>query len=156
MDIRADTAVEHPDLIEKLAKTGLKVVICGFESFRDEELEHYNKKSPARIIAKAIDIFHQNEILLRGNYVVPGHYTLDDFQALSDYANSHKVSYAGYTILTPMPGTPLFDELKKDIIDTDLCKYNFFNCVTKTHLPVDEFHHEVGKLWLIKKGTDVI
>jgi len=156
MDIRADTAVEHPDLIEKLARAGLKVVICGFESFRDEELEKYNKKSPARIIEKAIDVFHQNEILLRGNYVVPSHYSHDDFKALSDYANSHKVSYAGYTILTPMPGTPLFNEIKSEIIDHDLRKYNFFNCVTKTFLPIDEFHSEVGKLWLIKKGTDVI
>jgi radical SAM superfamily enzyme YgiQ (UPF0313 family) len=156
MDIRADTAVEYPDLIEKLARAGLKVVICGFESFRDEELEYYNKKSPAEIISKAIDIFHRNGILLRGNYVVPGSYTYDDFKALSEYANSHKVNYAGYTILTPMPGTPLFAEMISDIIDHDLGKYNFFNCVTKTHLPIDEFYHEVGKLWLIKKGSDVI
>ena len=156
MDIRTDTAVENPILIEKLARAGLKVVICGFESFRDEELEQYNKKSPAKLIEEAINIFHQNGILLRGNYVVPGHYNRDDFKALSDYANSHKVSYAGYTIHTPMPGTPLYRELKDEIIDHDLSKYNFFNCVTKTRLPIDEFHSEVGKLWLIKRGTDVI
>ncbi len=156
MDIRADTAVKYPWLIEKLAGAGLKVVICGFESFRDEELVYYNKKSPAGIIEKAIRVFHQNGILLRGNYVVPGYYNRDDFKALADYANSHRVSYAGYTILTPMPGTPLYRNLKKEIIDHDLAKYNFFNCVTKTRLPIDEFHYEVGKLWLIKKGTDVI
>ena len=156
MDIRADIAVENPGLIEKLAMAGLKVVICGFESFRDEELEYYNKKSPAAIIGEAINIFHQNGILLRGNYVVPGHYGRDDFKALADYANSHKVSYAGYTILTPMPGTPLYLKMEHEIIDPDLGKYNFFNCVTKTRLPINEFHYEVGKLWLIKRGTDVI
>ena len=156
MDIRADTAVKYPWLIEKLAKAGLKVVICGFESFRDEELVYYKKKLPAGMIEEAIRIFHQNGILLRGNYVVPGYYTRNDFRALADYANSHRVSYAGYTILTPMPGTPLYREMKGEIIDHDPAKYNFFNCVTKTHLPIDEFHHEVGSLWLIKKGTDVI
>lgn len=156
MDIRADTAVKYPGLIEKLARTGLKVVICGFESFRDEELAYYKKKSPAGIIEEAIRVFHQNGILLRGNYVVPGYYTRDDFKALADYADSHRVSYAGYTILTPLPGTPLYREMKEEIIDHDLAKYNFFNCVTTTRLPIDEFHYEVGKLWLIKKGTDVI
>jgi hypothetical protein len=35
MDIRADVAATRPDIIEKLARGGLKVVICGFESFRD-------------------------------------------------------------------------------------------------------------------------
>ncbi len=156
MDIRADTAVKYPGLIEKLARTGLKVVICGFESFRDEELAYYKKKSPAGIIEEAIRVFHQNGILLRGNYVVPGYYTRDDFKALADYADSHRVSYAGYTILTPLPGTPLYREMKEEIIDHDFAKYNFFNCVTTTRLPIDEFHYEVGKLWLIKKGTDVI
>jgi len=156
MDIRADTAVNHPELIEKLAKSGLKVVITGFESFRDEELVLYNKKSAAKMIKEAIDVFHANDILLRGNYVVPPDYDEDDFKALSDYANSHKVTYAGYTILTPMPGTEYYNQVKDQIIDHDYSKYNFFNSVMKTKLPLEEFYDKVGKLWLIKKGTDII
>ncbi len=156
MDIRADTAVKYPWLIEKLAKAGLKVVICGFESFREEELKNYNKNSPAALIHQAIDIFHDNGILLRGNYVVPNDYDEDDFKALSDYANSHRVTYAGYTILTPLPGTTFYNEIKDQIIDHDYSKYNFFNCVLETRLPLEDFYENVGKLWLIKKGKDVI
>ena len=156
MDIRTDTAVKNPKLIEKLAKNGLKVVICGFESFREEELKRYNKSSGAKLIHEAIDIFHQNGIMLRGNYVIPNDYDDADFDALSEYTSSHKVSYAGYTILTPMPGTPFYDEVKDQIIDFDLSKYNFFNSVLKTKLPLEKFYENVGKLWLIKKGTDVI
>jgi radical SAM superfamily enzyme YgiQ (UPF0313 family) len=156
MDIRADDAVHHPTLIRKLARLGLKVVICGFESFRKEELDSYRKKSDTKYIEEAINIFHQNGISIRGNYVVPPNYDLDDFAALAEYASSHRVVYAGYTILTPMPGTVLYREMKPHIIDKDLGKYNFFNCVTKTHLPLEQFYEEMGKLWLIKKGTDVI
>lgn len=156
MDIRTDTAVKYPKLIEKLAKGGLKVVICGFESFREEELKRYNKSSDAKLIHEAIEIFHQNDIMLRGNYVIPNDYDESDFNALSDYTNSHKVTYAGYTILTPMPGTPFYEEVKDQIIDFDLSKYNFFNSVLKTKLPLEKFYENVGKLWLIKKGTDVI
>jgi len=156
MDIRADTAVNHPWLIEKMAKAGLKVVITGFESFRDDELKKYNKRSEAKMIHKAIDIFHDNDILLRGNYVVPNDYDEDDFKALAEYANSHKVTYAGYTILTPMPGTVFYRQVKDQIIDYDYNKYNFFNSVMKTKLPLGKFYENMGKLWLIKKGTDVI
>ena len=156
MDIRTDTAVQNPQLIEKLAKNGLKVVICGFESFREEELKRYNKSAAAKLIHKAIDIFHQNGIMLRGNYVIPNDYDESDFEALSEYTSSHKVTYAGYTILTPMPGTPFYEEVKDQIIDFDLSKYNFFNSVLKTKLPLEKFYENVGKLWLIKKGTDVI
>ena len=133
MDIRFDTTVKYPHLIEKLAKAGLKVVICGFESFRDEELKKYHKDCSASLISQAIDIFDQNGIMLRGNYVVPNDYTEDDFKALSDYASSHRVVYAGYTILTPMPGTVFYKEVKDQIIDFDLLKYNFFNSVTENH-----------------------
>ena len=156
MDIRSDIAVKHPGLIEKLAEAGLKVVICGFESFREEELKNYNKKSSAAYIEDAIEIFHRNNVMLRGNYIVPSDYGVDDFKALADYAGSHKVVYAGYTILTPMPGTILYKEIKDQIIDFDLSKYNFFNCVLKTKLPLDKFYENVGKLWKIKLGKDII
>jgi hopanoid C-3 methylase len=156
MDIRTDTAVKYPKLIEKLAKAGLKVVICGFESFREEELKKYNKNSSADYLSQAIEVFHQHDIMLRGNYVIPTDYDDEDFKALTDYAATHKVVYAGYTILTPMPGTVFYDEVKDQIIDHDLSKYNFFNSVMKTKLSLEKFYENVGKLWLIKKGTDVI
>jgi radical SAM superfamily enzyme YgiQ (UPF0313 family) len=156
MDIRVDAAVEHPRLIEKMARGGLKVVISGFESFREDELKKYNKSSEPKLIKQAIDIFHANEIMIRGNYVVPPEYDRDDFKALAEYAASHKVAYAGYTILTPMPGTKLWAELKDQVVDHDLKKYNFFNSVLKTKLPTQEFHERIGSLWSIKKGLDVI
>lgn len=156
MDIRPDTIVQNPLLIKKMAETGLVAVITGFESFRKEELAKYNKDYNIQSIKKAIDILHKHSVMIRGNYVVPTDYDLDDFAALSEFANSHKVTYAGYTILSPMPGTQFYSEVKDQIIDFDLDKYNFFNCVLKTKIPLREFYENVGKLWMIKKGKDVI
>lgn len=156
MDIRADVAARHPDIIRKLAQGGLKVVICGFESFRDEELKKYRKSSPAHDNEVAVRVFEENGIRVRGNYVVPADYTEKDFDALADYADRNRVVYAGYTVLTPMPGTIYHQQVKGLIVDRNYRKYNFFNAVMKTTLPYEEFHRRVGALWLIKKGTDVI
>ena len=156
MDIRADVAARRPDIIEKLARAGLKVVICGFESFRDEELKKYRKGSPAVDNQEAVKVFEQNGIMVRGNYVIPPDYNERDFEALAEYSDRNRVVYAGYTVLTPMPGTVYYQQVKDQIIDHNYRKYNFFNSVMKTALPHDEFHHRVGSLWLIKKGTDVI
>jgi hopanoid C-3 methylase len=156
MDIRADVAARHPEIIEKLARGGLKVVICGFESYRDEELKRYHKESPAIYNQEAIQVFEKNGIMIRGNYVIPNDYSMDDFNALAEYSDRNRVVYAGYTVLTPMPGTVFYQEVKDQVIDHDYKKYNFFNSVMKTRLPHDQFHEEIGKLWLIKKGTDVI
>ncbi len=156
MDIRADVAARHPDIIRKLAQGGLKVVICGFESFRDEELKKYRKSSPAHDNEVAVRVFEENGIRVRGNYVVPADYTEKDFDALADYADRNRVVYAGYTVLTPMPGTIYHQQVNELIVDRNYRKYNFFNAVVKTTLPYEEFHRRVGALWLIKKGTDVI
>lgn len=156
MDIRADVAAHRPDIIEKLAKGGLKVVICGFESFRDEELKRYRKESPAYDNHLAVKVFEQNGIMVRGNYVIPNDYTEADFEAMAAYSDQNRVVYAGYTILTPLPGTVFYKQVKDQIVDHNYRKYNFFNSVMKTRLPHDEFHARVGALWLIKKGTDVI
>jgi radical SAM superfamily enzyme YgiQ (UPF0313 family) len=156
MDIRADVAARYPGIIGKLAAGGLKVVICGFESFRDSELKKYNKQSPAPDNQEAIRVFEQNGIMVRGNYVIPTDYTAVDFEALAEYADRNRVVYAGYTVLTPMPGTVYFNQVRDRIIDTDYKKYNFFNAVMTTRLPRDRFHEEIGKLWLIKKGTETI
>ena len=156
MDIRADVAAENPAIIEKMARGGLKVVICGFESFRDNELRRYRKRSPATANEKAIGVFDANGIMVRGNYVVPCDYTTDDFRALAEYAGRNPVVYAGYTILSPMPGTIYYREVRDRITDHNYDRYNFFNALLETTLSYEEFHREVAKLWLIRKGTDVI
>lgn len=156
MDIRPDTAVKHSKLIEKMAKGGLMVVISGFESFRNEELDAYRKGSGAREISESIRIFHENGIMVRGNYVIPPDYDRDDFRALAQFAGSQKVALAGYTILTPMPGTQYHRDNTDKIIDHDPAKYNFFNSVMRTTLPLEEFCRNVGALWLIRKGRFVI
>jgi hopanoid C-3 methylase len=156
MDLRADTAASHPRLIERLAKAGLKVVICGFESFRNADLERYHKSADAALNAKAIEVLHANGISIRGNYVIPPDYGPDDFAALAEYASSHRVTFAGYTILTPMPGTQLFYDSVYDIVDFDLAKYNFFNCVLRTRLPLERFYESMASLWPIKMGDEVI
>lgn len=156
MDIRADTAADNPGLIEKLARGGLKVVITGFESIRKEELSQYKKQLDERKIAKAIEVFHNNGIMLRGNYIIPPSYAPEDFQEIAEYAARHSVAYAGYTILTPFPGTAFYQEQKENIVDSNLAKYNMFNAVTRTSLPKDEFYRRVSDLWLIRKGKEII
>jgi radical SAM superfamily enzyme YgiQ (UPF0313 family) len=94
--------------------------------------------------------------MIRGNYVIPNDYSEDDFKALEEYSAKNPVVYAGYTILTPMPGTVFYNQVKHGIVDHDYRRYNFFNSVMRTKLSHEKFHERVGSLWLIKKGKDVI
>jgi hopanoid C-3 methylase len=156
IDLRMDMAARHPKLIEKMARLGLKIAIAGFESPRGEERERYRKNLETAHLTEGLRVCHENGVQLRANYVVPPSYGPADFRALADFAAQNATAYAGYTILTPMPGTELYREEAARIVDRDLARYNFFNCVLPTTLPLERFYEEVGKLWLIRSGTEVI
>jgi radical SAM superfamily enzyme YgiQ (UPF0313 family) len=156
MDIRADTMARNPHLIQKLARNGLKVVICGFESFRQEELRRYGKALRVTDIAAAVAVCAANGIMLRGNHIVPPDYDRDDFAALAEFAAANPVELAGYTLLTPMPGTPLHAQMQDQIVDRDLAKYNMFNSVLRTKLPLEEYYARTAALWAVRRGTRVL
>lgn len=156
IDLRMDTAAAHPRLIEKMARLGVKVAITGLESPRNDELTRYNKRLAPAEIEEGLRVCHQNGLLLRANYVIPPDYSLEDLRVLGEFAAAHPAAYAGYTILTPMPGTELYRQEKARITVHDLTKYNFFNCVLATRLEREQFLTEVGRLWLIRTGTHTI
>jgi len=79
-----------------------------------------------------------------------------DIGAVAEHASRHSVALAGYTILTPMPGTALYRQMKPRIVDHDYEKYNFFNCVLETKLPIDRFYERMGELWKVRLGDRVI
>ena len=70
--------------------------------------------------------------------------------------NAAWVALSGYTILTPMPGTLLYRQRHTEIVDRDLGKYNFFNCVLRPKLPLEKFYERVGELWRIRLGDTVL
>ena len=94
--------------------------------------------------------------MLRANYVISPDYVEEDFASLAEFAAENSTAYAGYTILTPMPGTDLYRKSAGEITDHDLSRYNFFNLVLRTRLPREEFLQAVGSLWRIRTGTHVL
>jgi radical SAM superfamily enzyme YgiQ (UPF0313 family) len=145
-DVRADTIVKHPDLLKKWKEAGLYAVVVGFEDVADERLKSYNKKYPGRVISRAIDILHDLGIVIVGDFIASPEYAEDDFARLENFIVSHKIEIPVLSILTPIPGTPLYEEMKKDIVISDLDYYTFTNAVTRTKMPAESFYRVYADL----------
>jgi len=52
-----------------------------------------------------------------------------------------------YTVLTPLPGTELYEEMKEKLIATECRLFDFLHAVIPTRLPLDEFYGELASLW---------
>ena len=54
---------------------------------------------------------------------------------------------SGFSILTPLPGTDLWDAAKKNVTTHEWEMYDIVHTVLPTKLPLDEFYAEYSALW---------
>jgi hypothetical protein len=110
MQARSDTIAQHPDLIEEWAKIGLGGVLIGFETPCPERLKKLNKSNSLRNNDETIRICQANGVDVWGAFIVNPDFDADDFQRLLDYVDDHDIKLRQFTVLTPLPGTPLFEQ----------------------------------------------
>ncbi len=151
VDVRTDSVVKHPEVFELAGQAGVKVAILGFEATTDEELEKYNKKSSIANTVQAIDLLHQAGIWCAGNYIINPDYDEQAFDRVAKFIMDHPILFAGFTVMTPFPGTPQYEEMKDRIIIKDLDYYNLTNAVVKTRLPEDVFYQKIVDLYKLSK-----
>lgn len=152
-DVRTDFVVSHPDIMELAVKAGLQIVVCGLEATSDEELEAYNKSNTVESISEGLKILNELGIFVNGNYIVKPDYTEPDFERLGRFVEENPIYHSGFTVLTPFPGTPLYEDMKHDIINHDLDYYNLTNAVTRTVLSEENFYENVGNLYKVSKSS---
>jgi radical SAM superfamily enzyme YgiQ (UPF0313 family) len=137
---RADTIVKYPESIEEWAKAGLKVLMIGFESQRDNDLKEMKKGITTSINEEAIDILHKNNIQVRGNFIVNMDFTKDDFKELGRYIRKLGLEIPSLSILTPFPGTELYKEEKDNFITDNYDLFDLCHAVLPTKLPLKTFY----------------
>lgn len=145
-DARADTVVRHPELFREWKAAGLKSVVIGFEEIRDEALADWSKGSKAAANAEAVEILHGLGIGIIGDFIASPEYGEADFDALLAYIVERKIDLPMVTVLTPLPGTPLFARMKDRIVIDDLDYYTMTNAVVPTRLPEETFYRRYSDL----------
>jgi radical SAM superfamily enzyme YgiQ (UPF0313 family) len=140
LQARSDTVVKRPDLIEKWKDIGLEMIIIGFESFKDSELEKFNKATTAAVNDEAIHILHENDVEIVAYFIVDPDYEKEDFDALAEYVDKMHITQPMFAVLTPLPGTTLFEERFDELITHNYELFDFVHTVLPTKLPMKEFY----------------
>ena len=147
MQTRTDIVCKFPHLIEMWRDLGYLTVFLGVEKVDDVGLSSVNKSNSAENNLRAIEILKELGVGYSCNFIVDPDWEREDFDRLKRWMD-HNVTYnAGFTVLTPLPGTDLWDEVKDDVATYDWGMYDLFHTVMPTKLPLDEFYKEVAGLW---------
>jgi radical SAM superfamily enzyme YgiQ (UPF0313 family) len=110
---RADIICKNPDMIRRLAKIGLKLVMIGFESGNDRVLKFINKGVTLKQNLEAARICRANGIRIFANYML-GLPTETKEEAMDTIRMIKKIRpyRASAAFFTPMPGSYLYDYCK--------------------------------------------
>ncbi len=146
--------VNDLNLLDKMKESGCKSLFIGFETINQNSL-HNAKKYQNNInkYEKLINEIHQREIMINASLV----FGFDNdhkniFKETLDWLIANKIETMTSHILTPYPGTKLFDLFKKDnrIIDFNWSNYNTANVVFKPkNMTKEELY--AGYLWIYKE-----
>jgi radical SAM superfamily enzyme YgiQ (UPF0313 family) len=108
-------AILRGNLIEKAAEAGLRSLFVGFETFSAANLRQSNKKQNLqKDYSNAANRLHQLGVMINGSFV----FGLDDdgedvFERTVEWGVQQALTTATYHILTPYPGTLLFNDMEK-------------------------------------------
>ncbi len=132
---RADFVVKYRDLLPKMRRAGNLMVQIGVEAATDNELSVLRKNLKIETVKKAVKLLKQNNIICQGLMII-GTWR-DKYETIMEKVNFMKklgVDFPIYTVLTPFPGSDLFDEAKnKNLIEvTDYSKYDMAHALMPT------------------------
>ncbi len=148
MYARADTVVKNQSLFEELAGAGLQYLTIGLESFRNSDLAFYKKQTSVEINTKAIHILKKLNIYIISHIIVRPEYSREDFLQLSGYVNDNNLFRTAYPVLTPLPGTELYNETRETFTITNFDYFDFAHPITPTRLDLRDFYRELTNLYL--------
>ena len=144
---RSETIVKAPELLELWRDVGLERVFVGLEFFRQSDLEYVHKGSSVDDNEKGIAILKALGIQIYASFIVRPEFTREDFREFGRYVRSLKLNFATFSVLTPLPGTDLYDEVKDRIVDHDCDHVDFVHTLLPTALPLKEFYAECARLY---------
>lgn len=147
--------VEKPGLLKKMAESGCTQLLIGFESLSAENLIQINEsKWKMRKLMNYRHIISEIQgygIGVVGSFVLGlEEDTINVFEDLYNFVERTNLYATNITILTPFPGTKLYQMLQEEnrIINDDWSKYNGFelNFIPK-NIPISEFEEQFLQLY---------
>jgi radical SAM superfamily enzyme YgiQ (UPF0313 family) len=102
---RADFIAAHPRFIKQLHAVGLRTVIVGIESFSDQELASFEKRTTADINELALRVLKESGVDCYAAVITSPEWSEDDFNAAGKKLLKMGIKFVNLQPLTPLKGT---------------------------------------------------
>jgi anaerobic magnesium-protoporphyrin IX monomethyl ester cyclase len=121
---RVDSVVKNEDAVKLMAEAGLKQVFVGFESGSQEVLDQIGKDLDVEKAFKAVEILKKYKISIWASFIIGAlNETKRMIKQTIKFANKLNPEFVQFGILTPYPGTVLYEKVRNRLLTTNWKKF---------------------------------
>lgn len=126
---RSDFICQEADLIKRLIQIGFRYIMVGLEAVSDDTLDSYQKHTSTNINTACIRILQESGANVVGLFIVDIHFRKRDFNQLRKFIRQSGLYYIGVSLLTPIPGTKLYEQYEAKLLTHNMEKWDFMHLV---------------------------
>lgn len=147
---RTDFISKNEDVIKTFREHGLCAVIVGLESFRNQDLTKYNKRTSILENEEAIRILQRYDIEVYGTLILGMDFSKEDFVSLYKWISKMGLIFVNLQPLTPLKGTEIYEVYKEDLAikREEFEKWDLAHLVLKPEkMTSRRYYYEIIKLY---------
>ena len=145
---RTDVVASNPELLEAWRPLAKDFdIFFGLEAATDRALGRVRKDLAVRETLDAAAVARRLGYGVTGNFLVDPGWSEADFRDLWDFVAEHGFQRAGYTILTPLPGTALFEDVSRVLEGQPWFKYDMHHLLWEPRLGAERFFELYAETW---------
>ncbi len=150
-ETRSDLVVKYRDLFELWKEVGMDTIFLGVEKFDDEGLDSVRKrtKGGANTNLEAIEILRRQGITPMTSLITDPTWDEKDFEGLERFVKQLGLPNPTFTVLTPLPGTELWETSKSKITTDDYGYFDVMHLVLPSTLEPERFYQRFARLYTL-------
>ena len=150
IETRVEDIIRDADILQKYHDAGIIHVYLGAETSTDTMLSSLNKGTTIDQNKQAIDLLKAADIMIEASFMIgfPGE-TQESIKVTIAEAVRLNPDIAVFPVITPMPFTPLWDEMKDRIRVWDYAKYNLVTPIIEPYeMTMDDITIALGRCYM--------
>jgi anaerobic magnesium-protoporphyrin IX monomethyl ester cyclase len=147
---RIDLLLRNEEMVQEMVRAGAKAVFIGVESSNPKTLEELRKGIDVKETVRTVEMLKRNGLGIHASYILGGlHDTVKTIHDTIRFAKTLDTNVAQFSILTPYPGTAVYEQVK-DRIFKWRSPWSFFDM---QHLVFKHEHLSFIRMeWLLLKA----
>jgi len=145
---RVDVVAHHPDLLQAWRPIAQNFdIFFGLEAATDQGLRDLTKDATVDETARGVDIARRTGYGVTGNFVIDPAWERQDFERLWAFVERHELFQAGFTILTPLPGTEYFEKMRPVLRPRRWSDFDMHHLLWQPALGAERFFELYCETW---------